>query len=164
MMASEIYDTHNGRLLYRSETDPFQGISARFSPDGKKILTVGSWDYDSVKIWNAENGQLKKAIYFSGALYDVDWQNERIMIHNNSKLVCFNIVTGEELYSFIAIDSTDYIVLTPDKYYMCSKNAANKLSWLVGDKLYSFDQFDLQYNRPDIVHERLGNPDVQEGI
>ena len=157
-LVPKIWDARSRSLLYSLEADPYQNTTASFSSDGKDILTVADFG-DSVKIWNAENGQLKKAIYFSGTFCDIDWENERIMIHDNSKLVFFNIRTGQELFSLIAIDSVDYVVLTPDKYYMCSKNAANKLSWLVGGQLYSFDQFDLQYNRPDIVLERLGNPD-----
>jgi WD40 repeat protein len=152
-----ISETKTGKKLFNLEEDIFQMGSARFSPDGKNILTIR---HDSVKFWNAENGLLKRAIYFSGTFCDIDGKSEKIIVHNNSQLVFFDIRTGEELYSLIAIDSADYLVLTPDKYYMCSKNAASKLSWLVGDRLYSFDQFDLQYNRPDIVLERLGNPDT----
>jgi WD40 repeat protein len=152
-----ISETKTGKKLFNLEEDILQMGSARFSPDGKNILTIR---HDSVKFWNAENGLLKRAIYFSGTFCDIDEKSEKIIVHNNSQLVLFDIRTGEKLYSLIAIDSADYLVLTPDKYYMCSKNAASKLSWLVGDRLYSFDQFDLQYNRPDIVLERLGNPDT----
>jgi WD40 repeat protein len=152
-----IFDTKTGEKLFTLEKDWFELGSARFSPDGKNILTLS---HDSVKIWDAHNGRLKRSIYFSGTFCDIDGKSERIIVHDNSQLVFFDIGTGEELYSFIAIDSADYLVLTPDKYYMCSKNAASKLSWLVSDRLYSFDQFDLQYNRPDIVLARLGNPDT----
>ena len=152
-----LYDTKTGEKLFSLEKDKFELGSARFSPDGKNILTIS---HDSVKIWDARDGRLKRAIYFSGTFCDIDGKSEKIIVHDNSQLVFFDIGTGEKLYSLIAIDSADYLILTPDKYYMCSKNAASKLSWLVGDRLYSFDQFDLQYNRPDIVLERLGNPDT----
>jgi WD40 repeat protein len=151
---AEIWDIKGDTSLFRLKC----WNKASYSPDGNYILTV--YYKDSAKIWNAKNGQLYRAVYFSGTFCDMDWKNERMMIHDNSKLVLLDIRTAQELFSLIAIDSADYIVLTPDKYYMCSKNVANKLSWIVGDKLYSFDQFDLQYNRPDIVLERLGNPDT----
>lgn len=156
-MTPDIWDVSTGNLLYNLED--FEPGIASFSFDGKKILTAAEYG-DSVKIWDAQNGQLERAIHFSGTLRDIDWKDNRLIIHDNSKLVFYDIRTGKELYSIIAIDSADYLTLTPDKYYMCSKNAASKLSWRVGDELYSFDQFDLQYNRPDIVLERLGNPDT----
>jgi WD40 repeat protein len=156
-MIPKIRDMASGNLLFSLEADRLYNCIARFSPDGKNIITIKR---DSVKIWNAKNGKLKSAIYFKGDFFDIDWKSERLIIHENSELVFYNIFSGKELYSFIAIDSTDYLVMTGDKYYMCSKNASNKLSWRVGNKLYSFEQFDLQYNRPDIVLERLGNPDT----
>jgi WD40 repeat protein len=154
---AKIWDSQTDSLLYKLEPDRFQLDVSRFSPDGKDILTIS---HDSVKIWDSLNGRKKNSVYFSGTFCDIDWKGGRLLVHNNSKLVLFDINTGKELYSIIAIDSMDYIILTPDKYYMCSKNAANKLAWRVGDQLYSFDQFDLQYNRPDIVLERLGNTDT----
>ncbi|MCU0461212.1 MAG: hypothetical protein MUF36_04245 [Bacteroidales bacterium] len=153
----KIWDITANKLLFTLEADPFQRITASFSPDGKNILTVS---HDSVKIWDAQNGKLKTPVYFQGTFYDIDWKNEKLVVHDNSRLVIYNIRTGEQLCSLIAIDSTDYLALTPDNYYMGTKNAASRLSWRIGGKLYSFDQFDLQYNRPDIVLERLGNTDT----
>jgi WD40 repeat protein len=152
-----LWDCRTGELLFSVDSNMFHECSAKFSPDGKYIATIKR---DSLKIWDAMQGTLKQTIYFSGTLFDIDWENSKVMIHDNSKLVFFNLETGKELYSLISIDSSDYLVLTPDNYYMGSRNAAGRLSWRVGDQLYSFEQFDLQYNRPDIVLERLGNKDT----
>ena len=50
----------------------------------------------------------------------------------------------------------DYIYITPDNYYTGSKMLYDKVHFTNGTKLYSFEQFDLVYNRPDIIAERLG--------
>lgn len=50
----------------------------------------------------------------------------------------------------------DYIFLTPDNYYKASRGAFDYIHFARGMEVYSFDQFDLKYNRPDIVMERLG--------
>ena len=152
-----VRDVKSRKKLYNLGQDFLQFFLARFSPDGKDIITPY---YDSVRIWDAQNGQLKSVTHFSGTLCDADWKAAKLMIHDNSKLVFYNMVTGKELYTLIAIDSSDYLVVTPDNYYMGTKNATSKLSWRVGNQLYSFDQFDLQYNRPDVVLERLCNPDT----
>jgi len=50
----------------------------------------------------------------------------------------------------------DYILRTPDNYYMASRYGTDAVSFVVGSDTYMFDQFDLKYNRPDIVLERIG--------
>ncbi|MEN8251838.1 MAG: hypothetical protein ABFS32_23155, partial [Bacteroidota bacterium] len=57
-----------------------------------------------------------------------------------------------------------YVWLTPEGYYKASKNATDIVHFVKGFKAYSFDQFDLWYNRPDKVIEKLGMGDslVQE--
>lgn len=153
----KIFDVQNGKLMYMLQRDSYYSGKATFSTDGKEILLTYP---DSITLWDAQNGQFKRAIHFSGFTYDVNWKDEKIMIHDNSKLIFFDLATGKKIYTLIAIDSADYLVLTPDNYYMGTKSATSKLSWRIGNQLYSFDQFDLQYNRPDIVLERLGNPDT----
>ena len=72
----------------------------------------------------------------------------------------WNVETGKEIATFISIDSTDWITLTPDGYFYASKGATKLLSYTIGSKVYNFDQFDLQYNRPDIILQRLGYADT----
>jgi WD40 repeat protein len=155
-----IYDLESGNLL--KELNEPEISHASFSPDGKYVILLGfgGTAWDSLKIWDTQNGIIKRSLHYTGFFCDIDWTNEKIIVENNSQLIFFDIRTGRELYKFIAIDSADYMILTPDKYYMCSKNAASKLAWRIGEQMYSFDQFDIQYNRPDIILERLGNPDT----
>lgn len=58
-----------------------------------------------------------------------------------------------QLYAF---DSTDWMMLAQDGYFMSSKNAARSVFYTLRDKVFSFDQFDLQYNRPDKILEYIG--------
>jgi hypothetical protein len=48
---------------------------------------------------------------------------------------------------------------TPDRYYMSLGGGQKYLSYQIGLKSYSFEQFDLKYNRPDIILDRLGYAD-----
>ncbi len=50
----------------------------------------------------------------------------------------------------------DYLYITPDHYYSGSRSIYDKIHFTRGRDVYSFEQFDLLYNRPDIVYERLG--------
>jgi len=147
----KIWNIDNGQLLVVLGDRPAR--DAVFSPDDQMILTT---DEDTVKLWNAENGVLKRTFSFAGNYFDLDWKNQRLLVQENTQLVVYNTENGKKIYSLIAIDSVDYLVLTPDKYYKCSRNAANRLSWRIGLKLYGFEQFDLKYNRPDIVLKSMG--------
>ncbi|RYG27510.1 MAG: caspase family protein, partial [Chitinophagaceae bacterium] len=48
------------------------------------------------------------------------------------------------------------VMVTPDNYYMASRSALDGVSFYKDSSFYSFDQFDLYLNRPDIVLGRLG--------
>jgi WD40 repeat protein len=73
----------------------------------------------------------------------------------------WDMKTSKQLVSLIGFtNSTDFIATTPDYYYTCTKSAVSKISWVIGLNLYTFEQFDLQYNRPDIVLKRLGMTDT----
>lgn len=56
----------------------------------------------------------------------------------------------------------DYILRTPDNYYMASRYGTDAVNFVVGTDTYMFDQFDLKYNRPDIVLERIGLADQKQ--
>lgn len=68
--------------------------------------------------------------------------------------------SGNELYSFFTINDTNWLYQTPDNYYYTNKGALRNMAWTVGTKRYEFEQFDLKYNRPDIVLARIPYADT----
>lgn len=64
--------------------------------------------------------------------------------------------TGKEHVSLLAIGRDDYVAVTPDQYYRISKHGIKGVAFRVDGTLYPFDQFDLRFNRPDIILDRLG--------
>ncbi len=56
-------------------------------------------------------------------------------------------------------DGSDYVFITPDNYYKASKGAYDKIYFRQGVQSLGFEQFDVVYNRPDIVLRRLGQPE-----
>jgi WD40 repeat protein len=66
---------------------------------------------------------------------------------------------GYELSSLIPIGNSDRIYITPDHFYFASKGALNTVGFTDGIKIYSFEQFDVIFNRPDIVYKQLGFTD-----
>jgi WD40 repeat protein len=68
----------------------------------------------------------------------------------------WDLATGKELVSLIALGREDFAAVTPDQYYRISKASAKGVGFRVRDRIYPFEQFDLRFNRPDIVLQRLG--------
>jgi len=57
------------------------------------------------------------------------------------------------------------VILTPDNYYATSTNGHYGVAFRRGNRIFPFEQFDLQLNRPDKVFSRLGTvaPELIEG-
>lgn len=49
-----------------------------------------------------------------------------------------------------------FIYVTPDGYYWVSKGLNKKISVRKDAEVYPIEQFDMKYNRPDIILERMG--------
>ncbi len=67
----------------------------------------------------------------------------------------WDIASGELLTVFGAFGRGQYVYLNSDNYYFASKNALDYIGFKLEDKLFSFDQFDLIYNRPDLIVDKL---------
>lgn len=69
---------------------------------------------------------------------------------------------GGDLKVTMLTKGNEYIVYTPDGYYMSSKKGTSITHYVHGKKVYLFEQFDLKLNRPDKVLERIGiaSPEV----
>ncbi len=67
----------------------------------------------------------------------------------------WDLETDSLLLTIGAFDGEDFSMITPNNYYFSTKTATENLGFRYRNKLYSFDQFDLFFNRPDKVLARL---------
>lgn len=63
--------------------------------------------------------------------------------------------SGKLLTTFGPFSGGQFIYINPDGYYFSSKKALDFVGFRLDQKIYSFEQFDLIYNRPDLVAEFL---------
>lgn len=66
---------------------------------------------------------------------------------------------GEKVATLRIIDEDDYILVTPDNYYFSTVTRNIPLLFNKNNTMFPFEQFDLKYNRPDIILERMGYAD-----
>ncbi|MBP7077181.1 MAG: WD40 repeat domain-containing protein [Bacteroidales bacterium] len=153
-VTAKVWDSKNGKFLYTMGA----ASSAQFSPDGKFIITATP-DY-TAKIWESSSGKLLRILEgHSDIILSAQFSKDGKYILTSSrdaKCKLWHASTGIEIASLITINKNGWIVVTPDKYYYGSKDAVSELCWSDGFKIYPFEQFDLKYNRPDIVLARLG--------
>ncbi len=69
---------------------------------------------------------------------------------------------GEYLASLFLSDQYDFIYMDKESYYFASKEILSRVGFLFSNKLYSYEQFDLFYNRPDLVMKKLPFMQPQE--
>ncbi len=74
----------------------------------------------------------------------------------------WNLDTGKNLLSLAAFGQSEFVYVNADNYYYATKGAMPYISFLMNDKLYAFDQFDMRYNRPDLVLSKLAYSDSTE--
>ncbi|MBT1700182.1 caspase family protein [Fulvivirgaceae bacterium PWU4] len=68
----------------------------------------------------------------------------------------WNADSGELLATIISIGSDDHLIITPDNYYYGTRNSLRGIGFKYGKQFISPEQYDLRFNRPDIVLARLG--------
>lgn len=67
----------------------------------------------------------------------------------------------EVVATYISVGETDFMIYTPDNYYMASRNALKGIAFRIDGRLVPFEQFDIYLNRPDIVAARIGKSPEQ---
>jgi len=141
------------------------------------VLFSGDFSDDGQYLVTGQGG------YFGDVEFNVviwDWATMKPVCempghHGEIKFVCFG-AKGKRVYttamdgfikiwevaecklagSMIAQNEMDYIILSPDNYYKSSKGNNEGIGFRFNSSLYTIDQFDVRYNRPDKVLTSLG--------
>ena len=67
----------------------------------------------------------------------------------------WNLEEKSEMVSLINTGRKDYAIVTPEQYYYATKGAKKLIHFVKGVEIFPFAQFDLKYNRPDIIIESM---------
>lgn len=157
--ASLVREIGSGKENTQLQVDATHWVTALAFDKESKRLALG--DNTNIKIYEISSGKLLHTL--AGHFDDVKSlafsPDGKILLSGSvdTQLKIWNLTTGKEAASLISIkNSREFVVYTPDGFYMASKGGTQALHFVKGNRVYLFDQFDLQYNRPDIVLERIG--------
>lgn len=126
-----------------------------YTIDNGKVIVPDSLTY-GVEIYNRENGHTSSV---TKAILDPAF-NRLITSSTDATIKIWDIKTGKLVVTIIPVDKDKRVFITPDNYYFAPKNSLNAIGFKQGIEFYPTEQFDLKFNRPDIVLERLGYSDT----
>lgn len=168
-----VWDAYNGNIICNILHIPSRVIYMGFSNNQKYLITitknglVSYWDtlnFRSKEAWNESKAKYLPLPSIDGIeiseIIAVNFDAGIAVVQEDARYHFYSLETGAELYSLLIIDSTDFLWMLPNNEYYASKNAMDKLSWYYGGNIYDFDQWDLQYNRPDKVLKAIGSADT----
>lgn len=127
---------------------------------GSALLVTGSLD-DTIRIWQKKKNGFEVIKKFLGNGFEYSDDGKKLLIINKVQLIFYDMTKDRIMYKALAINESDFFTQLPDKpFYAATKEAVKNLGFRVGKEYFSFDQFDLQLNRPDIVLAAIGFPDT----
>jgi WD40 repeat protein len=134
-----------------------QSSAAAFSPDG----SIGAQGIaNSIKLWDVQSG--KEIAILTGHTSEVRSLaftadgRELLSGGDDGALRIWSMSSRSEVAALIALGERDFVSVTPDQFYRASKTRIKGIAFRVKGEMYPFEQFDLRFNRPDILLERLG--------
>jgi|GEM_PF-498664 WD40 repeat protein len=149
-----------------TEVNEFQGIGpVSFSPDDKMISFTDEQRNINLVDIKTKNVIFKKPTGHSSAISEIKFNKSYnyIATAGQDGLIRFwDINTGDLLVSLAAFGDDDFIYISSENYYYSTKGAMNYIAFTENNKLYTFDQFDIKFNRPDLVLAKLNYSDPEE--
>ncbi|MCB1157698.1 MAG: caspase family protein [Leptospiraceae bacterium] len=133
-------------------------LRVQLAKSEKKLI---SYSYDrKIKIWSIDSGKLLHSFeHFSSEIIKYIFKEEfnlLISFSKDSSIRYWNTDTGELLVTQLLFNDGHSMYYTPENYYMVTNESVlNYVSFKKEGKVYDFDQFDLKFNRPDIILKRL---------
>jgi len=151
-LAVNYYDYASGKHLKQ-----FAGSGPlRFGTDHSTLFFQGP-DFSIISVNSSSFNETAKFTGHSNTVKSFDFGDDKMITGSaDGTARIWDLKTGKELATVVSLPDNNFIFKTPDNYYYCSKAALKLVSFTKDMKFFPFEQFDLQYNRPDIVLERLG--------
>jgi WD40 repeat protein len=136
---------------------PVEVSALEFSPNSK--LLVGGWGNHQVRVWDVNSGQLLQRLEGHSSLVSaISFHPKKAIMataSQDAQIIFWDTKTWSILAKMILVGQNDYILYTEDGYYMATQKALDWVAFKKEKQLFNFEQFDLKFNRPDILMDSL---------
>ncbi len=151
-----IYDFVKQEKYFELSYPDFQTVIT-YSVSNNVLYTVTEKE---LLAWNVKTGKLVSHHPLPPGFEAVMFYEEtnKLIIKSNDRIGVMEPGSKKASYFLSTLDSGDFIVYRSDRYYLVTPSAVRLLAWKAENQFYDFDQWDIQYNRPDKVIEVLDNP------
>lgn len=152
----------SGRVLHTFTGHTSEISAAIFSPDGKQILTSATYD-NTPRLWDLSGAQVQQFKgHNSGILAIAFSPDGKYMVSSSmdktSKL--WNVNSGKELATLIAIDSNDWAVTTPSGLFDASDGARKRMHYATDHEqeqiVVGLEQLQERYWQPGLLGAIMG--------
>lgn len=124
-----------------------------FSPD-EKLIACGGTDA-VVRVWNLDNQQLLfEGKGHLGWILDMQFSPDGQYLTSASDdgtIRFWDLASQKEQLTLVPDENQSFVLLDNQGNYFCDKSSIEVVTYTIADKVYSFEQFDLIHNRPDLV-------------
>jgi WD40 repeat protein len=156
---TRVWEAHTGKLLHVFQDQEGYVTALSFSKDGQLIANAN--DNGQINCWNTITGEklISKQAHterVTGVLFSK--QGDRLITSSlDSSVRIWDVESASEIVKLVSSADGEWIAATPDGYYNMSPEGTDLVLWGFPDKLetYAFNQFSSQFDRKDIITDRL---------
>jgi WD40 repeat protein len=129
-----IIDINSKKTVFSAE----ECVNVRFSPDESLYAVTNATDY-TIKVYETAGWRLKYSLGGNESFqtYMVFSPDSKYLLTcgNDSKIKIFDMRSGKLCATMCVVDGDDFIIYTPDCYYMCSDGMEQYVSVFKGNTL-----------------------------
>jgi WD40 repeat protein len=138
-------------------------VEAVFSRDNKTVCILSSPN-NTIRVVNAVTGTpMYNLTGHSDRVLGVEYSSDSKFIYSwsaDGSCKKWEAQKGKLIYTMLFFEDGDYAFVLPDGYYfISSRTDARYLNFKLNGRRYNFSQFDVQFNRPDLVLKAIGSKD-----
>jgi hypothetical protein len=153
----KLWDIQSGAEIRTFKGHSKDVTSIAFSPDGRLALS-GNND-QTLKLWDIQSSsEIRTFKGHSNEVYSVAFSPDgRHALSGSWDLKLWDIQSGAEINSMLIFRDGEWISMTVDGYYNISHEGTSVINWVpkVGTDIFSFEQFESKFKRPDIIRARM---------
>ncbi len=141
-------------------------FSMEFNQDGTLLAAAGGFDDNRVFIVDTKTFEIvKKMEGHDSWVMSVKWNKEGTKLFSggqDSKLILWNIDSAYPEVTLVNNANTeDYVFYNKKGNYKITRSGFKNVAFSSGTSLFPFEQFDIKFNRPDLILKSLGSENTE---